>query len=195
MSRPMPEPPEPCTAELVRRAAADDQRAWRALVHRYAGVVWSVAREHGLTPADAADVSQTTWLNLSRQLAKLREPNRLAGWLATTARRESRRVLLARGREMPVDWLPAEPVTDTGQLPEQAVLLADTHGALWQAFAELPHRCRQLLRLLASAPELSYAQAASALGIQLGSVGPTRGRCLAALRRRLASSGQWDGIA
>jgi RNA polymerase sigma factor (sigma-70 family) len=189
--------PEPSTAELVRAAAADDQSAWNTLVRRYAGVVWAVAREHGLSAADAADVSQTTWLNLSRRLAGLRDPERLAGWLATTARREARRAALARARETPVDWLarcstggeqPSAPA------PDQVVLAADADHQLWRAFAELSHRCRQLLRLVALAPELSYAQAARALGIQLGSVGPVRGRCLATLRRKLRSAGVLEGV-
>jgi RNA polymerase sigma factor (sigma-70 family) len=186
--------PELSTTELVRAAIADDQPAWNALVRRYAGVVWAVAREHGLNAADAADVSQTTWLNLSRQLAGLRDPERLAGWLVTTARREARRVVLARGRETPVEWLPDRCSAEQPE-PERAVLIADADSTLWRAFAELPHRCRQLLRLIAEAPDLSYAQAARSLGIQLGSVGPIRGRCLAALRRKLACAGALDGVA
>ena len=185
--------PEPSTAELVRAAAADDQSAWQALVHRFGGLVWAVAREHGLSTSDAADVSQATWLNLARQLPNLRCPERLAGWLATTARREAARVVAARGRELPVDWLAAtEPAA--GPAPDQAVVAADAEHVLWRALAELPQRCRQLLRLVAHAPELSYAQAARALGIQLGSVGPIRGRCLAALRRKLTSAGLLEGV-
>ncbi|HEX3792617.1 MAG TPA: sigma-70 family RNA polymerase sigma factor [Pseudonocardiaceae bacterium] len=184
--------PEPTTAELVRRARADDQAAWAELVHRYGRVVWSVARAYGLSSTDAADVSQTSWLNLAQRLDTLRAPERLAGWLATTARHESLRVLAARRRETPLAWLDFYPVEDE-HLPEHAVLAADTDGALWRTLAELPERCRTLLRLIAYAPELTYAQAASALGIQLGSVGNTRGRCLAELRRRLSGAGVLDG--
>ncbi|HWE88082.1 MAG TPA: sigma-70 family RNA polymerase sigma factor [Pseudonocardiaceae bacterium] len=184
------------TSELARAAGAGDQAAWRELVRRYNGLVWTVAREHGLPAADAADVTQATWLALAQRLPRLRDPDRLAAWLATTARRQSLRVLAIRRRETPLDWADVHTVLDGIHVdggydagPDGAVLAADADGALWRAFGTLPDRCRQLLRLLAHAPELSYAQAGRALGIGLGSVGPTRSRCLAALRRRLESAG------
>jgi RNA polymerase sigma factor (sigma-70 family) len=174
------------TAELVAEAVGSDAAAWRALVERYQGLVWSVARAHGLPDADAADVSQATWLNLAQHLHRLREPDRLAGWLATTARRESLRVLAVRRREAPLDLVDPESVADG---PEAVAVDGDTDGALWRALHRLPARCRALLRLIAFSPDLSYAQAARALGIRPGSVGPTRGRCLAVLRRRLECDG------
>ena len=168
------------TAELVRLAEQRDQPAWTELVRRFAALVWSVAREHGLPPADAADVCQATWLTLAQNLTRLREPDRLAAWLATTARRESIRVLACRRRE--------RPLTEAGGScagPEDMVLAAASQRELWRALAGLPDQCRQLLRLFAHAPELSYAQTARAVGIGIGSVGKTRGRCLTVLRRRL----------
>lgn len=179
----------------MRAAGRGDQSAWRELVRQYNALVWTVAREHGLPAADAADVTQATWLALAQQLSRLRDPDRLAAWLATTARRHSLRVLAIRRRETPLDWVDTHTVVDSVvDGPEAAVLAADQDGALWQAFGSLPERCRQLLRLLAHAPELSYAQAARALGIGLGSVGPTRSRCLAALRRRLEADGLLGGV-
>lgn len=169
------------TAELVRRAEQRDQQAWTELVRRFAALVWSVARENGLTPVDAADVCQATWLTLAQHLDRLREPDRLAAWLATTARRESARVLACRRREVPQAEL-GQPCAG----PEEAVLAAAAERELWRALAGMPDQCRQLLRLFAHAPELSYAQTARALGIGIGSVGKTRGRCLSVLRRRLA---------
>jgi RNA polymerase sigma factor (sigma-70 family) len=168
------------TAELLRLAEQRDQAAWAELVRRFAALVWSVAREHGLAPADAADVCQAVWLTLAQNLNRLREPDRLAAWLATTARRESARVLACRRRETPL--------VDVGGVcagPEEVVLAAVGHRELWQALAGMPDQCRQLLRLFAHAPELTYAQTARALGIGVGSVGKTRGRCLSVLRRRL----------
>jgi RNA polymerase sigma factor (sigma-70 family) len=173
------------TAELVRLAEQRDQLAWAELVRRFAALVWSVARENGLGAADAADVCQVTWLTLAQNLGRLREPDRLAAWLATTARRESVRVRTCRRREVPL----SEPGFEPGAVcagPEEAVLTAAAERELWQALAGMPDQCRQLLRLFAHAPELSYAQTARALGIGVGSVGKTRGRCLSALRRRLA---------
>lgn len=171
---------ETSTAELVRLAEQRDQLAWTELVRRFAALVWSVARENGLSATDAADVCQATWLTLAQHLDRLREPDRLAAWLATTARRESIRVSACRRREVPL----VEDGVCAG--PEDAVLAAAGERELWRALAGMPDQCRQLLRLFAYAPELSYAQTARALGIGVGSVGKTRGRCLSVLRRRLA---------
>lgn len=179
----MDEPFETTTG-LVRAAGAGDPTAWRELVARYQGVVWAVAREHRLADGDAADVCQATWLTLAEQLGRVREPERLASWLATTARREALRVLAVRRREAPFELV--DSVVDG---PESLAVKEDTDGAVWRAVHRLPERCRALLRLIAQSPELSYAQAARALGIRVNSVGRTRGRCLAVLRRRLECDG------
>lgn len=171
---------------LVRRAADGDQAAWHELVRRYTSVVWSVAREHRLGPYDAADVSQATWLNLAEHLTRLRDPDRLAGWLATTARRESLRILAVRRREAPLEWADASSIVDG---PEAGVVAGDRDGVLWRCLHGLPERCRSLLRLIAHAPDLTYAQAARAVGVRAGSVGPLRSRCLAVLRQRLVAAG------
>lgn len=175
---------EQSTTELVRSAAAADRAAWRELVARYQGVVWAVAREHQLVDSDAADVAQATWLSLAEHLHRLRDPERLASWLATTARRESLRVLAVRRREAPFELV--DSVVDG---PESFAVNQDTDSAIWRALHRLPERCRALLRLIAHSPDLSYAQAARALGIRVSSVGQTRGRCLAVLRRRLECDG------
>ena len=73
---------------LVRGAAQGQEPAWRALVDNFAGLVWSVIRGYRLNPADAADVSQTTWLRLAEHIASLRQPERVGAWLVTTAGRE-----------------------------------------------------------------------------------------------------------
>lgn len=169
---------------LVARATAGDTAAWRELVARYQGVVWAVAREHQLDGGDAADVSQATWLSLAEHLSRLRYPERLAGWLATTARRESLRVLAVRRREAPFELV--DSVVDG---PESLAVNKDTDSAVWRALYGMPERCRALLRLIAHSPDLSYAQAARALGIRVSSVSQTRGRCLAVLRRRLECDG------
>ena len=183
-------------AELVSRASSGDQQAWRELVDRYANLVWSVARAHRLEHADAADVSQTTWLRLAEHLHSLRDPAKLPGWLATTARRESLRVIAGRRRETVVS-LPDEPGPDMAAGPEMLVLTEDRDRRLWRALRAISERCQQLLRILASSPELSYAEVGNVLGIPVGSIGPTRGRCLDTLRRRLTASdftgGEVDG--
>jgi RNA polymerase sigma factor (sigma-70 family) len=173
--------------ELVARASRGDQQAWRELVDRFSRLVWSVARSHRLDHADASDVCQTTWLRLAEHLHTLRDPARLPGWLATTARRESLRVIAGRRRETP-DPMPGEPDPDPSYGPEVLVLIEDRDTRLWQAFDTLSDRCQQLLKILSSTPELSYQEVSEVLQWPIGSIGPTRGRCLEILRRRLVAS-------
>jgi RNA polymerase sigma factor (sigma-70 family) len=174
-------------ADLLARAGSGDQQAWREMVSRYAILVWSVARSHRLEHADAADVCQTTWLRLAEHLHTVREPSKLPGWLATTARRESLRVIAGRRRETPGS-MPDDNEPDPGAGPEAIVLDADRDSRLWQAFSAISQRCQQLLRILVTAPELSYAEVGDVLGIPVGSIGPTRGRCLDSLRRKLGAA-------
>lgn len=170
-------------SDLVRGVLSGDDGAWAALVGEYAPLVWSVARRHRLSRADAADASQNTWIAVARGLATLRHPDRLAGWIATTARHECLKIRSAVAREIPADWIDAPEPTEIG--PEPAAMRSARDRLLWQAFASLPARCRDLLGLLAQAPELTYAQLGQALDIKVNSVGQTRGRCLEILRRRL----------
>jgi RNA polymerase sigma factor (sigma-70 family) len=170
-------------SELITRANTGDEAAWHELVRQHAAIVWSVTRAHRLRGADAADASQNTWAALAEHLPRLRKPDRLPAWLATTARRECLRILLRGRREVPFDDL--ELLGDS----EPPVLRSVRDRLLWQAFAMLPLRCRQLLGLLAHAPELTYVQVSRALGIKVSSIGRTRGRCLEQLRRKLLALG------
>ena len=186
-------------ARLVAAAAAGDAAAWKEIVESFSGLVWSVARGYRLSHADAADVFQTVWLRLAEHLARIRDPGQVGAWLATTARHESLRVargssrviltdraeLLDSGR--PDDHSPEQAVLDA----EQAAFDSDRAARLWRALAELPARCQKLLRVLTATPPPSYAEVAAALDIPVGSIGPTRARCLQHLRRRLA--GQVSG--
>jgi len=171
---------------LVRRAATGDERAWEALVERFADLVWSVARGHCLGAADAADVSQTTWLRLAECLGSLREPDRVAAWLTTTARRESLRVLRRQQRHLPVDTC-VEWQCGDGSMPlEQPLIEEERDAALWQAFEGLSGPCKALLRALLADPPPSYAELSNAFDMPIGSIGPTRARCLDRLRDRVA---------
>jgi RNA polymerase sigma factor (sigma-70 family) len=169
-------------AEDVLAAAAGDSRAWDRLVERFSGLVWAVARSHRLSEADAADVSQTTWLRLAEHLQRLRQPERVGGWLATTARNESLRVLRRCARLVPMaDAL--DSLLDEG-CPEvdRRLLDQERDAALWEAFLAMPHGCQRLLRTLMADPAPSYAEVSAALGMPVGSIGPRRGRCLEHLR-------------
>lgn len=181
---------ERSTSELVALAAGGDQGAWREIVARYAGLVWSVARSHNLSHTDADEVSQTTWLRLVEHLGRLREPERMGGWLAATARHESARVRRRAGREV-LDESPADGpnFTSSDPSPETLVLDSERRELLLKGLAELSDRCRRLLRVLAASPPPSYADVSDALAIPVGSIGPTRARCLENLRRVLAAQG------
>lgn len=178
------------TATLLDQAAAGDEGAWRELVDRHGGVVWGAARAYSANRADAEDVWQATWLLLAENLSRLQEPSALPGWLVTTARRESLRLAKARRRESPAGLgsLLAE-VPDAADGPESTVMRSVTARRLGQAFAELSQRCQQLLRVVAVAPDASYAQVGAALGMARGTIGPKKGRCLAALRDSMAAQG------
>lgn len=177
-------------AGLVSAAAAGDQAAWNALVQQFGGLVWHVARAHRLGDADAADVSQTVWLRLVESLPRLREPAALPGWIVTTARHESLRVLRLSGRELPADSTRREDSTaPVDASPEAVVELGEQRGLVRLALERLSLRCRSLLRALAYSPETSYAEISMALDMPIGSIGPTRSRCLQHLRRELVAGG------
>jgi RNA polymerase sigma factor (sigma-70 family) len=173
--------------ELVRLAAGGDRAAWERLVDRFGGLVWSVARAHRLSQADAADVAQTTWLQLVEHLDRLQKPDAVGAWLATTARRESLRVLRINARMPPSDQVPD--AMDPGPPAGAALIAAERDEALWAAFAELPERCRLLLRLLMADDPPSYEEIGEILGMPIGSIGPTRIRCLARLRSEVGLVG------
>ncbi len=165
-----------------------DHAHWDELVERYSGLLWSVARAHRLSHADAADVVQTTWLRLVENLDRIRDPERVGGWLATTARRECLRTIRLRSRQEPTDDVDLFEEADAVPV-DQAILVEERDGLLWRAFRTLGERCQELLRLLAAPTEPSYEEISAALDMPIGAIGPTRGRCLEQLRVRLAGMG------
>lgn len=175
-------------AQLVTSAAAGDQRAWNALVQQFGGMVWSVARAHRLGDADAADVSQATWLRLLEHLGKLKEPAAVGAWLATTARRECLRVLRENHRRVLYgDDAPEYESNDPSA--DHALLLSERDEALRRGFSRLRPSDQALLRLLMADPRPAYEEIAAALDMPIGSIGPTRQRALARLRRELDTQG------
>ena len=181
--------------ELVTRAAADDQHAWSLLVDRFNGLVWSVARSVGLDESDAADVSQTTWMRLAEHLDELNDTSRVGAWLATTARREAIRVSRLGVRHVSVDpWQWLDQADEAADDPEHSVLSAERDLAVQMAVALLPDRCRQMLIALADDPPASYTQLSSTLGLPMGSIGPTRSRCLQRLERLLREGQRQQAI-
>jgi len=179
---------DPAVTDLVARARNGDKQAWDALVERYAPLIWSICRRHQLRTTDADDISQSVWLRLVNRLDRIREPAALPGWLATTTRRECRRVVRTARGSRPVDYaLDVENLPDElARTADQEVLEAERHAALRQAFGALDPFSRQLVALLIQDPPVPYAEISARLGIAVGSIGPYRGRCLEKLRRHPA---------
>jgi RNA polymerase sigma factor (sigma-70 family) len=192
---------DPAVIDLVSRANNGDAAAWDQLVERYAPLVWSICRRYRLSRPDADDVGQGVWLRLVEYLPALREPAAVPGWLATTTHRECLRVLrISQRRDQHERPLPPDAAADFARYggsgaepPESALLEAERQAALREALASLPARCRQLLSLLIADPPLSYAEIGARLQLPVGSIGPSRGRCLDALRRSPAFSALADG--
>ena len=168
--------------DLVSRARNGDKQAWDTLVGRYAPLIWSICRKYELRGADAEDVGQSVWLHLVDHLDQVRDPAALPGWLATTARRECIRVVRGRHDAGPV---PSAENTSDEQVAtaEEELLAAERHAALRGALMGLPPFCQQLIALLIEDPPVPYAEISARLGIPVGSIGPSRRRCLDKLRR------------
>lgn len=168
--------------ELVRAAAGGDQHAWDQLVERFNNLVWAVARSHRLSTSDAADVVQTTWLRLVEHLSRLHDPDRVGAWLATTAKREALRTIRRNsGLVLSDDTALIDP-PDTAPAPDARLLKSERNAHLWHSIGQLSARCQALLRMLMADPPPNYEDVAEALDMPIGSIGPTRGRCLQRLR-------------
>jgi RNA polymerase sigma factor (sigma-70 family) len=171
--------------DLVVCARGGDKQAWDALVERYAPLIWSICRKYRLGRDDADDVGQSVWLRLVDQLDNIRHPAALPGWLATTTRRECGRVVrAAHGPHAVVCALDAENIPDKqAEAAEKELLAAERHAALREAFTHLPPDGQRLIAMLIADPPVPYAEISARLGIPVGSIGPTRRRCLDRMRR------------
>jgi RNA polymerase sigma factor (sigma-70 family) len=175
------------------RSAFDD------LVTMVTPLLWHTVRAAGLDPTHSEDVLQTVWLSLLRSADSVRDPRTVVKWLLITTRREAWRVRRLE-RDGRVVSVPAEPgvpdvwdrPTDPEQEPEALVLLAQRQQQLWRHVQQLPPRCRELMRIIAFADRPDYGQIAEALGMPVGSIGPTRGRCLAKLHEILDHDPGWE---
>ena len=146
-------------------------------------MVWSVARSFGLDDATAKDVTQTVWLKLIENLDRIEDPERLPGWLATTTRRESMKASKLRARMIPSEF--EYDVEDPATPVEVLLIESEERREVIVAFRDLDEMCRQLLRLLTAEPALSYEEISSLTDRPVGSIGPTRARCLDRLRKNI----------
>jgi RNA polymerase sigma factor (sigma-70 family) len=180
-------------------AAFEEYRSGRSeamdgLVDSTTSLLWHTARAQGLTQQQAEDAVQTTWLLLVQHASSITEPRGVLKWLLTTVRRESwaaaRRARREDARDDLTDIAPELPAEELD--PEGMVVRGQDQHVLWRHFKTLPDRCQRLLRVVALAERPDYAQVAEALAMPVGSIGPTRGRCLAKLRAALTADPAWE---
>jgi RNA polymerase sigma factor (sigma-70 family) len=176
-------------AELVHHAARGDPAAWQEIMRRYSRLVAAKVRGFRLQDADALDAIQTTWLRLAENIHRIEHPERLGGWLATTAARECLHILRHTQRTLTMadDLIDAR--IEPSASPEDQVINAHIAQTLRTLIAQLPPRRRRLLRALFTDHPPSYAELSRTTGIPPGSIGPTRNRALCQLRQMLHDHG------
>ncbi|WP_420451939.1 RNA polymerase sigma factor [Ilumatobacter sp.] len=174
------------TGELLRLGVDGDDEAWAELVERLSPAIWGAARSLRLDRAQAEDVFGTVWLRLVERHDTIRDPERLAGWIATTARNEGLAVIRHASRQRPTDRFDTEDASEPG--PAASAEQRAVSELVWEGFAELDERCRELLRLLVAVPKVPYDVIGEQLDMKTGSIGPTRERCLRKLRATSAVS-------
>lgn len=179
-------------ADAFTRWQSGDPRAMDELVRAMSPVLWHVVRAYGLEAMLAEDVVQATWLTLVRRHESVQDARAIAGWLTTTARREAWRAGRAGQRVRTTDTVDLEPLLPSEESAESRAELSDRDSRLWRAVHSLDERCRRLLRIVAFDERPDYTRIAGDLGMPVGSIGPTRGRCLGKLRTALAADG-WKG--
>ncbi|MFQ5342075.1 MAG: RNA polymerase sigma factor [Anaerolineae bacterium] len=177
--------------KLIIACRRGDERAWESLIARHERLIFSIARRHGLTADDAADVTQTVFIILLQSMDRLPDDVNLGGWLTTVARRHTWRAFARLGRELPGEKEDvAESATLLGRLTSNPIDRWEILQAIHEALNRLSKRCRQLLLALYFDPTgPTYAEVAAHLKMSVGSIGPTRARCLTKLKALLSEEG------
>lgn len=174
--------------ELWQEILAGNSRAWETLVRRYQALIYTIAVRAGLSPDDAADCFQQTWVMLYRHRHKLNDPSRLSAWLVTTAKREALRLRRLAARSGDTGEAADRP--DPDPLPDDAVLQLERQANLETAIGDLGPQCRRVVEAFFFAPEdRTYEQIAESLGVAPNSLGPIRRRCLERLKKILVQNG------
>ena len=175
---------------LVEKARDGDGGAWEELVGRFGGMIAATGRRYRLTPSDVAELQQTTWLRLVENLHRIEQPERVGGWLATTARRESLQLLRRAAKyRSGADQLLANMPDRHLPEPDARPIAEERETVLRAAWDRLKPRCQDLLSLLINDDPLGYKDLSQLLQMPVGSIGPTRARCLEHLRRLVEEEG------
>lgn len=179
------------TADFDRWLSGDSV-ALDELVATMTPVLWQVARSYRLSQEQAEDVVQSTWLSFVRKHSSILDTAAVGAWLTLTTRREAWRVAKRSARDVPVEDDALESRVPTQRSAESVVVEGDRNSRVWAAVEGLPERCRRLLRVVAFDHRPDYVGLAEELNMPIGSIGPTRGRCLGKLRDALRDDAQWE---
>ena len=177
-------------ASLVLKAREGDPSAWSELVARFGTMIAAIGRRYRLTPPDVAELQQTTWLRLVENVNRIEQPERVGGWLATTARRESLQLLRKAAKyHGATDQMLANTPDRHLPEPDAGPIAEERDAVLRAAWDRLGPRCQQLLSVLVTDEAPSYKDVSRLLQMPLGSIGPTRQRCLKHLRGLIEEEG------
>jgi RNA polymerase sigma factor (sigma-70 family) len=178
--------------DVFQRYRAGEPAAMGDLVAMLTPILWHTVRAQRLDRESTEDVLQTTWLALVAHAESIADSRAILQWMLVAAKREAWRVLRNQGRQTPSEIDDDAVATPEDQSPENVTVRGAEGTLLWSHIATLPERCRELLRVIAYADRPDYAEIARSLRMPVGSIGPTRGRCLAKLRASLTADTRWE---
>ncbi len=178
--------------DVFDRYRRGDAGAMGELVSLLTPILWHTVRAQRLDRESTEDVLQTTWLALVGHADSISDARAVLQWMLVAAKREAWRVLRNQNRQTPAEIEEDAIATPDAQLPENLALTGSDQQLLWSHFAVLPQRCQELLRVIAFSDRPDYAELARSLRMPVGSIGPTRGRCLAKLRASLTADARWE---
>lgn len=177
--------------DLINACRRGDEAAWETIVYKYQNLLYSIPRRAGLSEDLAADVLQEVFTILFQKLDQLEQPQFLRAWLTTTARHRTIHLIQRERRGKPVALFDEEnnlrfEMKDEALLPDENLLRLEKENQLETAMEKLDDRCRRLISMLYLEIEtISYQEITEKLDLPLGSIGPTRSRCLQKLIKLL----------
>lgn len=175
---------------LVQECLAGNEEAWSSLIGKYKALIYSIPVKYGLPKHEAADVFQSTCMELLARLPELREPRALPKWLMQVAHHQCYRWKRQQQRIISRDAEPDLPEPETPAIAEGLVRQTQEEQMLREALAVLAPRCRRLIELLFfESPPRPYVEIAAEMGLAVGSIGFTRQKCIERLRRQLDKMG------
>jgi RNA polymerase sigma factor (sigma-70 family) len=175
---------------LVKECLSGNEVAWSKLIDKYKSLIYSIPVKYSLSQQEAADVFQSTCVELLVRLPELREPRALPKWLMQVAHHECYRVKRLNQRVVSRDAEPDLPEPETPSIAESLVQQTQEEQMLREAMTVLTPQCRRLVELLFfETPSRPYTEVAAELGLAVGSIGFTRQKCIERLRRQLEELG------